>query len=187
MTVQDALNAVMRDVQAVGKHERNNHQGFNFRGIDAVLNAVGPAFREHGVIALPRILSADYQQIEIGAKRTLSGHVRLTVEYTFTGPEGDALSCTVAAESMDSGDKATAKAMSVAYRTALLQVLCLPTDEPDPDSHTYERAPQESAEHLLGLVQAATTEDELRALWTRAAGDDRVHEAILARRELLGA
>jgi hypothetical protein len=88
---------------------------------------------------------------------------------------------------MDSGDKATAKAMSVAYRTALLQVLCLPTDEPDPDSHTYERAPVESAEHLLGLVQAATTEDELRALWTRAAGDERVHEAILARRELLGA
>lgn len=187
MTIQQALNDVMRDVQAVGKHERNNHQGFNFRGIDAVLNAVGPAFREHGVIALPRILSADYQQIEIGAKRTLSGHVRLTVEYTFTGPEGDALTCTVAAESMDSGDKATAKAMSVAYRTALLQVLCLPTDEPDPDSHTYERAPVESAEHLLGLVQAATTEDELRALWTRAAGDERVHEAILARRELLGA
>jgi hypothetical protein len=28
--------------------------------------------------------------------------------------------------------------MSVALRTFLLQVLCLPTDEPDPDSQSYE-------------------------------------------------
>jgi len=51
------------------------------------------------------------------------------------------------AESMDSGDKATAKAMSVAFRTALLQTLCLPTDESDPDADSYVRsaAPQRSA------------------------------------------
>jgi len=46
----------------------------------------------------------------------------------------------VCAESMDSGDKATAKAMSVAYRTALLQTLCLPTDDVDPDAETYVRS-----------------------------------------------
>lgn len=47
---------------------------------------------------------------------------------------------------MDSGDKATAKAMSVAFRTALLQALCLPTDEIDPDAESYERS---SAEDVL--------------------------------------
>jgi len=41
---------------------------------------------------------------------------------------------------MDSGDKATAKAMSVAFRTALLQSLSLPTDEVDPDATSYERS-----------------------------------------------
>lgn len=186
MTIQDALNKVMVDVQAVGKHERNTHQGFSFRGIDAVLNAVGPAFRTHQVVCLPRVVESHYDQLEVGSKRTLSGHVRLTVQYTFVGPDGDTLTTIVAAEAMDSGDKATAKAMSVAYRTALLQVLCLPTDEPDPDTASYERAPQEDAEELIALVGAASTDEELRALWGRSAGLPKVHEAILARRELLG-
>ena len=54
--------------------------------------------------------------------------------------DGSSVTATVAAEAWDAGDKATPKAMSVAMRTALLQALALPTDEPDPDSHTHERA-----------------------------------------------
>ncbi len=183
MTIQQTLNDVMNDVGAVAKKERNTHQNFQFRGIDAVINAVSPAFREHGIVVLPRVISHDYQQIEIGQKRTPSGHVTLMVEYTFTNRDGDSLTATVVAESMDSGDKATAKAMSVAYRTALLQVLCLPTDEPDPDSHTYERAPRQSAADLMGLVAAATTTEELRALWQRASGHGDVQDAIVAKHE----
>jgi hypothetical protein len=139
-TIQQALSNVMRDVGAVRKEGRNQQQNFNFRGIDAVVNAVYPAFAEHGVICVPDVQSIEYANIEIGAKRTPMGHVRVTVSYTFFGPAGDSLTARVAAEAMDSGDKATAKAMSVALRTALLQTLCLPTDEPDPDSHTYERS-----------------------------------------------
>ena len=183
MTIQQTLNDVMNDVGAVAKKERNTHQNFQFRGIDAVINAVSPACRHHGIVVLPRVISHDYQQIEIGQKRTPSGHVTLVVEYTFTNRDGDSLTATVVAESMDSGDKATAKAMSVAYRTALLQVLCLPTDEPDPDSHTYERAPRESAADLMGLVAAATTTEELRALWQRASGHGDVQDAIVAKHE----
>jgi hypothetical protein len=44
---------------------------------------------------------------------------------------------------MDSGDKAAPKAMSVAYRIALLQALNLPTDDADPDSQSYERSPRQ--------------------------------------------
>jgi hypothetical protein len=68
------------------------------------------------------------------------GHARITITYTFYAPDGSSVAATVSAESMDSGDKATAKAYSVAFRTALLQTLCLPTDEADPDSDTYERS-----------------------------------------------
>ena len=56
-TIYQALSAVMGDVQAVGKDGRNTQQGFNFRGIDAVVNAVGPALRTHGVVVTPRVLS----------------------------------------------------------------------------------------------------------------------------------
>ncbi len=186
MTIQQTLNDVMNDVGAVAKKERNTHQNFQFRGIDAVINAVSPAFRHHGIVVVPRVVSHDYRQVEIGQKRTLSGHVTLVVEYTFTNLDGDSISATVAAESMDSGDKATAKAMSVAYRTALLQVLCLPTDEPDPDSHTYERSARESAADLMALVESATTTDELRALWKRAGNHADVQAAIMAKHETVG-
>lgn len=137
--VQQALSKVMADVGAVGKDSQNQQQGFRFRGIDAVVNAVSPAFRRHGIIAVPRVLNVDRETVTTNRGGTMAV-VHLLVEYRFYGPAGDSVSAVVAAESFDSGDKATAKAMSVAYRTALLQVLCLPTDETDPDQHTFERA-----------------------------------------------
>ncbi len=134
-----ALSAVMNEVTVVQKKERNQAQNFSFRGIDAVMNAVGPALRKHGVVVLPNVLEHMYEPV-LSANGKAMGHVIVKVEYNFYGPDGDCLSCTVIGESMDTGDKAAAKAMSVAFRTALLQSLTLPTDEADPDLDTYERA-----------------------------------------------
>lgn len=142
MTIYERLIAVMKDVGAVGKNETNVAQRFNFRGIDAVINAVSPAFIKNGVIVVPNVLDKKYETIEIGAKRTAMGHAQVVVSYTFYGLEGDSVTATVAAESMDAGDKATAKAMSVALRTALLQTLALPTNETDADASSYERSPK---------------------------------------------
>lgn len=140
MKVHEALNKVMGDVGAVKKRDHNNQSGYNFRGIDAVTSAVYPALVKHGVVVAPKVMDYQYGTVTVGRNRTEMGHARLTVEFTFYGPEGDSLVAVTAGEAFDSGDKATAKAHSVALRTALLQTLCLPTDEPDPDSHTYERA-----------------------------------------------
>lgn len=134
------ISKVMHDVGAVKKAERNNHQNFNFRGIDAVINAVSPAFRAHGIVTYPILITHEYETVTVGQNRTQMGHARITVKYVFCAPDGSSIEVVVPAESMDSGDKATAKAMSVAYRTALLQTLCLPTDDTDPDAHTYERS-----------------------------------------------
>jgi hypothetical protein len=135
-----AMQEVMKEVGAVRKAERNTHQNFNFRGIDAVINAVSPAFRKHGVFCTPTVIDSTYESVQVGQNRTNMGHARVTVRYTFHATDGSSISATVSAESMDSGDKATAKAMSVAYRTALLQTLCLPTDDVDPDADTYVRS-----------------------------------------------
>ena len=161
-SVIDALSAVMADVQAVRKGDRNEQQGFNFRGIDAVVNAVGPALRRHRVIVVPELEHIDRGTVEVGNgdRRRAIGHVVLTVRYRFIGPAGDELAALVPGEAMDSGDKAFSKAMSVAYRTALLQALCIPTDEPDPDTQVYERSPARLAPPppdaiRLMLVEAA--------------------------------
>jgi hypothetical protein len=74
------------------------------------------------------------------------------VTFFFYGPMGDHIECTTPGEGFDFGDKATSKAMSVACRTALLQTLCLPTDEPDPDSEVYEQ--QGSGNAVVAARQA---------------------------------
>lgn len=138
LTVHQALNLVMAEVQAVRKDSKNQAQRFNFRGIDAVMNAVGPALRKHGVVILP-----DEVDVHRTNGTTANGkqvaEVVVKVTYRVYGPNGDSIHGKVAAEAMDFGDKAVAKAMSVAYRTFLLQALTIPTDEPDPDSESYER------------------------------------------------
>ena len=136
-----ALGAVMKQVGAVKKGDRNKSQGYVFRGVDAVVNAVYPAMVEHGVIVQPNVRDFQYGTVEVGKDRTTMGHARVIVEYTFTSTEdGSAVVTSAAGEAFDSGDKATPKAMSVALRTALLQSLMLPTDEPEPDSYSYDRS-----------------------------------------------
>ena len=137
-TVIAALLAVMEDVQAVGKDGYNKSQSYNFRGIDAVINAVGPAFRKHGVIAVPAKSEARYRDVQTSTGKP-SRECTVTVTYRFYGPAGDFIESEVPGESMDTGDKGAPKAMSVAYRIALLQALCIPTNEPEPDSYSYER------------------------------------------------
>jgi hypothetical protein len=135
MEARQIIQAVMQEVQGLAKKDKNTHQGFAFRGIDAVMNAVGPALRKHGGFMVPQVIEKTHEIMN--GKLNL---VRITVSYSVYGSEGEPITGWVAAEAFDSGDKATAKAMSVAYRTFLLQLLCLPTDEPDPDSYTYNIA-----------------------------------------------
>jgi len=141
-TVIEALSAVMADVQAVRKGDRNQQQGFNFRGIDAVMNAVGPALRAHGVVVVP--LAEDLtSETYSTSKGTQMRNVTLRIRWRFYGPAGDHIEAVSVGEAADSGDKAVSKAHSVAYRTVLLQALCIPTDEPDPDASSHERAVQQ--------------------------------------------
>lgn len=137
-TVVELIAKCMAEVQAVGKGDRNNEQGYNFRGIDAVVNAVGPVFRKHGVVPAPMLESTSYRDVQTSRGKP-SRECTVQVRYRFHGPAGDSLDVIVPGESMDFGDKGTAKAMSVAYRIALLQLLAIPTHEPEPDAQSYER------------------------------------------------
>jgi hypothetical protein len=164
LPIAQALSEVMKAVGAIAKKDKNTAQGFNFRGIDSVVNAVSPALQKFGVVVVPSVEEYDYQTVEIGRNRTAMGHVRVKVTYTFIGVNGDAIKATVVGEAMDSGDKATAKAMSVAFRTALLQSLSLPTDEIDPDANSYERSSAEDVlapEAVIAKINQSTTIESL--------------------------
>lgn len=137
-SIAEAMAAVMEDVREVRKNQTNQHQRYNFRGIDAVMNAVGPALRKHGVVIVPtNVLSHDIVTATTTGGKTTNA-VRVHVQYTAYGPAGDSIVMDVVGEAQDAADKGTAKAMSVAYRTLLLQAFTLPTDDTDPDSENAE-------------------------------------------------
>ena len=116
MQVHQAWSHVMGDVQGIAKRDKNEQQRFLFRGIDAVMNAVGPALRAHGVVVMP--VNVDVQTRDT---KTTSGkdtrECQVVVTYRVIGPAGDWFEGMAPGEALDFSDKATAKAMSVAYRT----------------------------------------------------------------------
>jgi ERF superfamily len=142
VSVETAWNRVMVDVQSVPKSDRMDQPGqrWNYRGIDLVLNAVGPALRKHGVVVLPVAVDASYESGHTArgnAMRTWN----VTVRYEIRGPMGDTMPGSAAGEANDTSDKGTTKALSVAYRNFLIAALCLPTNDPrlDPEATHIER------------------------------------------------
>lgn len=139
-TVHQAWAAVMADCRKLGKDERNPDQGFMYRGIDGVMNLVGPVLRDHGVAVVPSFCEATHRDVRTSRDKP-AREATVMVTFTVYGPAGDSFHGMAPGESMDMGDKGTPKAMSVALRTFLLQSLCLPTQDTDPDAQTFERAP----------------------------------------------
>lgn len=169
-TVVELAIEAMRAVTAVPKDGHNSAQNFNFRGIDGVLNAVGPALRKAGLILVPNLVLLKREVVEVGQRRTPMDSTYIEVIYVLLGPAADALATRVPGSAMDSGDKGITKAMSVALRTALIQLFCLPTQEPDPDNAVYERAPLLDSQAMAArdAVLAASTADALREIYADA-------------------
>ena len=144
MNIFETINAVMADIGAVGKTSKNQQQGFMFRGIDAVMNALAPALVKNKCFVVPEILDQTREE-----RQTIKGGTLLysicKIRYTFYAEDGSSISATVIGEGMDSGDKATNKAMSIAFKYACFQVFCIPTEEmQDPDAECHEVKPKET-------------------------------------------
>lgn len=146
-SVFELIPRVMADVGAIGKSLKNEQAGYAARAIDDVMNAVQSALIAHGVFYAPNVVSVAYDVVEVGKNRTLMRQVTATIRYTFYGPQGDSFDASVLCEALDSGDKSSSKAMSMALKYGLLQVLCVPTkDMRDADAETHERAPRRAPE-----------------------------------------
>lgn len=139
------IGQAMRKIGAIGKDSKNAQQGYKFRGIDAVYNALNPVMAELGLFICPEIL--DHRREERISEKEYNGQKTqtvlkysiLTIKYTLFAPDGSNVSCVVVGEGMDSGDKASNKAMSVALKYACFQLFMIPTEEMvDPDAETHE-------------------------------------------------
>jgi hypothetical protein len=131
----------MADARAIGKDSHNKMQGFNFRGIDAVMNHLHPIFAKHGVIVLPTIIQDKTEERETKTGGNLIYRI-LHIRFTFMADDGSSVDCMVIGEGMDTGDKASNKAMAIGLKYALTQMLLLPYDEVDPDAESHEVKPK---------------------------------------------
>lgn len=132
----EAINKVIADCPAIGKNQKNQQQGFMYRGVDMVMNTFQPLFAKHGIFVVPEVLESTREERQTARGGNLIYSV-LKVRYTFYAADGSSVSAVVQGEGMDSADKSSNKAMSVAFKYALFQVFCIPTEEMvDPDSET---------------------------------------------------
>jgi len=143
--IYQKIAAMMGDVQKIAKDRQNVAQKYKFRGIDDVYNSVHEIFAKHKVFTVPVVLNAKHEERKSKAGGVLIYRI-YTIKYIFYAEDGSYVEAIVVGEGMDSGDKAGNKALSVAHKYALLQVLLIPTDDPkDPevDSPEVNGKPQE--------------------------------------------
>jgi hypothetical protein len=132
---------VMKKVNAIGKDRKNTQQNFAYRGIDDVMNELHSALSECGVFVVPEVLEENRSTGKSKSGGELY-YTRLKIRFTFYAADGSYICAVVIGEAMDSGDKASNKALSIGLKYAMLQVFCIPTeDEKDPDA----QSPQPSA------------------------------------------
>lgn len=141
---------VRKEIRAIGKGDKyeEGRTRYNYRGADTVVQYFGPITIKHGVNVIPFKTETTY-----GSKQTKSGSTMrecsVTVTWHIVGPKGDILVAQTAGEALDTSDKSTTKAQTVALRNLLLNGGLIPTNDRDPDADRIERgaeAPARSAE-----------------------------------------
>lgn len=137
------ISAIMEEMGAITKGRTNTQgSGFKYRGVDDIYNALHELLARHKVFTVPSV--EDMRREERVSKSGGSLHyVILTIEYRFYTNDGSYVTARMVGEAMDSGDKASNKAQSIAHKYALIQVFMAPTeDDKDPDGSTHEVAPK---------------------------------------------
>lgn len=143
--IHEAIAAIMGEVGAIKKGKINSGQGYMFRGIDDVYLAIHDLFVKHGVFSVPTVMEERTEDRTTKNGAALIYRV-LRIKYEFFARDGSSVSAVVVGEGMDSGDKASNKAMSVAHKYAILQLLAIPTEDTiDPETESHEVAPPRAA------------------------------------------
>jgi hypothetical protein len=174
--VYAAINSVQKALSRTGiAKDRTNTQGatYKFRGIDDVYNAIAPLLADAGLCIIPRMIARVSEERQSNAGKPLF-YVTVEAEFDFVSAEdGSKHTARTFGEAMDSGDKATNKAMSAAYKYAAFQTFAIPTEgDNDADAYTPEVVSKVDAIQLAKL-NACATMDQLSAYWKSLTPNDR--------------
>jgi|HubBroStandDraft_2_1064218.scaffolds.fasta_scaffold168179_2 hypothetical protein len=140
--VYPAMLAVLAAMgeRGIGKDRNNKQQGFKFRGVDDVYAALNPLLAEHKLLMTPRAVDVKTsERTSKGGGKLFSVVVKMEFDF-ISAEDGSIHSVCTYGEGMDSGDKATSKAQSIAYKYAVFQAFSIPVEgvTPDPDEESHE-------------------------------------------------
>lgn len=195
--IYEKLPAIMAEVEAIEKGRKNQQQGYSFRGIDDIYNALHDIFAKHKVFITSEIVTALREDRETKAGNALIYSI-IDFRFSFHAEDGSSVTTMQRGEAMDSGDKASNKAASVALKYALMQTLLIPTvDDKDPDTQAHEvkSKPQATANNLPPMsytdaikqeVENAINIEKLTGVWNKypALKDDAAFKAAITARKL---
>ncbi|CNF20981.1 ERF superfamily [Yersinia enterocolitica] len=174
--VYKAISAVAGELseQGIKKERKQGSQvTYAFRGIDAVYNALAPALVKHGLLILPRCTERTSCE-RVSKSGGALFYITVRAEFDFVSVDDGSIHTVVTyGEAMDSGDKATNKAMSIAYKYAAFQAFCIPTEETaaDPDAEIHHPAPRTPDQILADFTSQASncqSLNELKGIYTPA-------------------
>lgn len=156
---------ILKETKAITKSERNQQQGFKFRGIDNVMNELHELFAKNEVFILQEVqgFTTENRTTKSGGVNTFT---RATIKFRYVTTDGSYVETVNVGEAMDSGDKGMNKAMSIALKYSLLQMFLIPTEEQkDPDATT----PEETDYLAMALqeISGAQSRETLLEIWNR--------------------
>jgi hypothetical protein len=135
-SVYAAINAIAAELaqHGIAKAHFNEADDYKYRSIDDLLDRLAPLLAKHRLCVLPRVLERDVVERREEADRLLF-HVSLKVAFSLTSvDDGSSHIVKAYGEALDPSDKGTPKAMSAAYKSAMIQTFCIPiAGSEDPD------------------------------------------------------
>src|SRR6478672_1696508 len=185
-SIYAAINAVSAELagQGIAKTHLNESDDYKYRSIDDLLDRLAPLLARHRLCVLPRVIHRDVLERSDDANRVLF-HVTLKVAFTVTSvDDGSSHDVEAYGEALDASDKATAKAMSAAYKSAMVQTFCIPfcgSEDADTTSPTVTRRTH-TAEPVQGWEQWSRDIEDIVSLCESEAAIAHVQER---HRELL--
>lgn len=161
--IYEAINSIMASIEPIAKNKTNTHQNYKFRGVDDVYAVLNPMLVANKVVIIPEVVNISTEQFN-STKGTLTFHSVVTMKYTAVHAEdGSRFEVVVIGEGMDTGDKATNKAMSTAYKYMAFQLFCIPVDTGD-DS--------ENDDHSLTDKKPTTQQEAKPENWLNKTNKD---------------
>lgn len=179
-SVYGAITAITAELAGAGipKSRFNEVEEYKYRSIDDVLNRLAPLLAKHRLCALPKVRKRQATE-RLGENLQLLTHVALRVSFTLvSADDGSSHSVEAYGEALDGGDKATAKAMSAAYKSAMVQAFCIPVaDLEDADATSHKLvARTHLPEPVQGWEQWARDIEDIVAVCESEQAIDTVQE-----------